>query len=165
MDGPAPKGVPLNERVLVIVTIIAQYILSDLEFPAESDLVNELLASGFAADEINAAFLWMERLNHNPRERLEPTFRAPTYRVFAPEESRLLSLEARGFLVHLRMLGLIDEILFEEMIEKAISSARDELGLEEIKSVAVQILATHAQSEWSNEIACILDDDWSGFLH
>ncbi|MDO9079706.1 MAG: DUF494 family protein, partial [Desulfuromonadales bacterium] len=65
----------MNERVLVIVTIIAQYILSDLDFPAENDLVNELLASGFAADEINAAFLWMERLNHDPVERLTPAFR------------------------------------------------------------------------------------------
>ena len=155
----------MNERVLVIVTIIAQYILSDLDFPTESDLVNELLASGFAADEINAAFLWMERLNHNPVERLAPTFRAPTYRVFAPEETRLLSLEARGFLVRLRILGLIDETLFEEMIQKATAGASDELGLEEIKSVAAQILSTHAQSEWANEIASILDDDWSGFLH
>lgn len=155
----------MNERVLVIVTIIAQYILSDLDFPAESDLVNELLASGFAADEINAAFLWMERLNHNPVERLEPSFRAPTYRVFAPEECRLLSLEARGFLVRLRILGLIDEALLEEMIQRATVDASDALGLDEIKSVAAQILATHAQSEWANEIASILDDDWSGFLH
>lgn len=155
----------MNERVLVIVTIIAQYILSDLDFPVESDLVNELLASGFAADEINAAFLWMERLNRNPVERLAPTFRAPTFRVFAPQESCLLSLEARGFLVRLRILGLIDEILFEEMIQLATAGASDELGLAEIKSVAAQVLATHAQSEWGNEIASILDDDWSGFLH
>jgi Smg protein len=155
----------LNERVLVIVTIIAQYILSDLDFPAESDLVNELLASGFAADEINAAFLWMERLNHDPVERLTPTFQAPTFRVFAPEESRLLSLEARGFLVRLRLLGLIDETLFEEMIQRATADASEELGLDEIKGVAAQTLATHAQSEWGSEIASILDDDWNGFLH
>ena len=154
----------MNERVLVIVTIIAQYILSDLDFPAESDLVNELLSSGFAADEINAAFLWMERLNHDPVERLTPTFRAPTYRVFAPEEARLLSLEARGFLMRLRLLGLIDETLFEEMIQRATADTGEELGLDEIKFVAAQTLATHAQSEWGNEVACILDDDWNGFL-
>jgi len=155
----------LNERVLVIVTIIAQYILSDLDFPAESDLVNELLASGFAADEINAAFLWMERLNHDPVERLAPTFRTPTFRVFAPEESRLLSLEARGFLVRLRLLGLIDETLFEEMVQRATADASEELDLDEIKHVAAQTLATHVQSEWGNEVASILDDDWDGFLH
>lgn len=155
----------MNERVLVIVTIIAQYILSEHDFPAESDLVNELLASGFAADEINAAFLWMERLHHNPIERLTPTFRTPTYRVFSPEECRLLSVEARGFLVRLRLLGLIDETLFEEMIQRATSDAGEELCLEEIKGVAAQALATHAQSEWGNEIASILDDDWNGFLH
>lgn len=155
----------MNERVLVIVTIIAQYILSDLDFPAESDLVNELLASGFAEDEINAAFLWMERLNHDPRERLSPAFRAPTFRVFAPEETRLLSLEARGFLVRLRNLGLIDETLLDEMIQRATSEASEELNLDDIKSVAAQTLATHAQSEWGNEIASILDDDWDGFLH
>lgn len=155
----------MNERVLVIVTILAQYILSDLDFPEESDLVNELLASGFAADEINAAFLWMERLNHDPIERLEPSFRAPTYRVFAPEEVQLLSLEARGFLVRLRILGLIDETLFEEMMHQATTGTKDEIDLDEIKSIAAKVLATHAQSEWGNEVASILDDDWSGFLH
>ena len=155
----------MNERVLVIVTIIAQYILSDLDFPAENDLVHELLASGFAADEINAAFLWMERLNHDPAERLTPAFRAPTYRVFSLQESSLLSLEARGFLVRLRLLGVIDETLLEEMIQLATAEATDMLGLDEIKMVAAQTLATHAQSEWGNEIASILDDDWKGFLH
>lgn len=155
----------MNERVLVIVTIIAQYLLSDGEFPAQSDLVNELLASGFAAEEINAAFLWMERINHDPVERQAPEFRAPTFRVFSSEECRFLGVEARGFLVRLRLLGLIDESLFEEMVQRALTDASQELGLDEIKIVAAQALAAYAQSEWGHEIACILDDDWNGFIH
>jgi len=38
----------LRERVLAIVTLIAQYVMEDRDPLTESDLVEELLAVGFA---------------------------------------------------------------------------------------------------------------------
>lgn len=155
----------MNERVLSIVTIIAQYILSDHDVPGESELVVELLSVGFVAEEIDAAFRWMEQLSLEPAERLEPTFRPPTHRVFTREESRLLSLEARGFLVRLRSLGLVEEQVLEEILDKVVEVADEELSLNEIKSLAAQILFIHAQSEWYHEVESVLDDDWTGFVN
>jgi len=55
-----PIGERLRERVLAIVTLIAQYFLEEQEPKSEHDLVEELLAIGFGAEEIDAAFLWLE---------------------------------------------------------------------------------------------------------
>lgn len=155
----------MNERVLAIVTIIARHILADHELPGESRLVAELLTAGFDAEEIDAAFRWMEQLSLAPAQRLEPTFRPSTYRVFSCDERRLLSLEARGFLVRLRTLGLVAEEALEEIIQKAVMEADEEIGLPEIKSLAARILFVHAQSEWYREVESVLDDDWAGFLN
>lgn len=156
----------MNERVLAIVTIIAQYILSDSDFPVESDLVTELLSAGFVAEEIDAAFLWMERLQSDAAEQFEPTLRLPaTQRVFNAEEIRLLSLEARGFLVRLRSLGLLDELLLEEVIERSTAETEEEVSLIDIKRMTARILCTHAQTGWSRGIESVLDDDWTGFLN
>lgn len=155
----------MNERVLAIVTIIAQYILSEHDVPGESELVAELISAGFAAEEVDAAFRWMEQLSLEPVERLEATFRTPTFRIFSREESRVLSLEARGFLMRLRSLGLVEETVLEEIIARAVSEADEEMSLTEIKSLAAQILFIHAQSEWHREVESVLDDDWTGFVN
>lgn len=155
----------MNERVLSIVTIIARFILSGHDIPGESDLVENLISAGFEAEEIDAAFRWMEQLSLNPAARLEPCFRPPTQRVFSPEEMRLFSLEARGFLIKLRSLGLVEELVLEEIIAKAGAEAREMVSLDEIRQLAAQILFVHAQSEWHREVESILDDDWTGFLH
>ena len=46
----------MRERVLAIVSFIAQYFLDDRDMVTESDLVEELLSVGFEAEEIDAAF-------------------------------------------------------------------------------------------------------------
>ena len=50
----------MRERVLAIVSFIAQYFLDDRDMATENDLVEELLSVGFEAEEIDAAFCWME---------------------------------------------------------------------------------------------------------
>jgi len=155
----------VNERVLAIVTIITRYILADGEAPGENELVVELLSAGFAAEEIDAAFRWMEQLSLTPEQRLEPTFRTPTHRVFTREECTALSLDARGFLTRLRMLGLVEDLYLEEILTRALREAEGEISLREIKSLAAQILFAHSQSEWLHEVESVLDDDWTGFLH
>ncbi len=111
----------MRERVLAIVTLIAQYFLEDQEPKSESDLVEELLAVGFAAEEIDAAFIWMENQTlQTAAESQELVAPVITHRVFSAEEQRHLTREARGFLVRLRGAGILDEELFEEIVHKSV---------------------------------------------
>lgn len=155
----------MRERVLAIVTIIAQYFLEEEEPKSEHDLVEELLAIGFGAEEIDAAFLWME----------DETLRLPdgdelpapllSHRVFAGDEERALNCEARGFLVRLRSLGILDEELFEEIVFKSVQASEEEITLRDIKTITVLALFARTQHQWRREYECLLEDDWGRLLN
>lgn len=156
---------PLKDRVLTIVTIIAQCFLGNTETPSEGALVEELLASGFGPDEIEAAFSWLEHLSLQPRDNTADLLAVTSHRVFTAGEARLLSAEARGFLVRLRSLGILDDSVQEEIIEKALEDAEDEVSLDELKAIAALTVFARSQVEWQREVDCILDDDWTRLYH
>jgi len=156
----------LRERVLAIVSFIAQYFLDDRDMMTESDLVEELLAVGFEADEIDAAFCWMESQTL-AAPLAEATLGNPpsSHRVFTNEESLALSAEARGFLTRLRSMGLLDAEVQEEVIDKAMQMAEDEVTLKEIKTITVLAMFANSHNEWRREYDCLLEDDWPRLLN
>jgi Smg protein len=155
----------LRERVLTIVGIIAQYVMDEREDFNETDIVEELLAEGFAAEEIDAAFSWMESLSLQPSKKTELELAAPTWRIFTPEENRALSAEARGFLVRLRSLGILDNESQEEIIERALQTDEGELSLRDIKTLTALTLFARSQDTWRQEVDCILGDDLGRLFH
>lgn len=157
----------MRERVLAIVTILARYFLEERDFGTESDLVEELLASGFDSDEIDAAFSWMQKLSVTSDLPLpEVALRAvPTMRVFAADELRLLTTEARGFLVRLRSLGILDDTSQEEIIERAFQLGEDEVSLKEIKVMTSLTLFARANEDWRQAVDALMGDDWSRMFH
>lgn len=155
----------MRERVLAIVTFIAQYFLEEQEPRSESDLVEELLAIGFEAQEIDAAFCWMENHTLVPGPAQELCAPVLTHRVFSAEEQRALTRDARGFLIRLRGAGILDEELFEEIVHKSLQMSDEELCLKEIKTIAVLALFARSQHQWRQEFDCLLEDDWSRLLN
>jgi Smg protein len=154
----------LRERVLAIVSLIAQYVMEERDLLTENELVAELLAVGFEEEEIEAAFRWMETLSLQSRQQPPQLLVSGTHRVFTAEENRTLSTEARGFLIRLRALGILDDELEEEVIERA-TQAEEELTLPEIKTLVVLTLFTRSHNDWRREVDCIMEDDWSRLYH
>ena len=157
----------MRERVLAIVSFIAQYFLDDRDMMTESDLVEELLSVGFEAEEIDAAFIWMEGQALCAPVGSETSLNAPplSHRVFSSEENRTLSSEARGFLTRLRTMGILDDAIQEEVIEKALQMSDDEITLKEIKTITVLTMFANSQNEWRREFDCLLEDDWQRLLN
>lgn len=155
----------MRERVLAIVSLIAQYVMEDQDILTENDLIEELLAVGYAADEIDAAFLWMENLSLQTRKNTKASLVVPANRIFSQEECRDLSLEARGFLLRLRNLGIIDDELEDEIIDRAVRTNDDEVDLKEIKNVAALVLFARSHDDWLREIECFIDGDWKRLYH
>lgn len=154
----------LRERVLAIVSLIAQYVMEEHDLLSENELVAELLAVGFDEEEIEAAFRWMETLSLQNRQQPPQLLVSASHRVFTAEESRVLSTEARGFLIRLRTLGILDDELEEEIIERA-TQAEEELTLAELKTLVVLTLFTRSHDDWRREVDCIMEDDWSRLYH
>jgi Smg protein len=161
------NGDHLRERVLAIVSFIAQYFLDDHDIMTESDLVEELLSVGFEAEEIDAAFCWMESQALGAPTGSETTLNLPAlnHRVFSTEENRALSSEARGFLTRLRSMGILDDEIHEDVIEKALQIGEDEVTLKEIKTITVLAMFANSQNEWRREFDCLLEDDWQRLLN
>jgi uncharacterized protein Smg (DUF494 family) len=149
----------LNERVLIIVGIIAQYFLSDEDFSSEKQIVEGLLGAGFKEDEINEAFRWMEKITLRPDQaqqilQLQP----PSMRIFAPQEQQMLSVAAQGFLVQLRLAGILSAELEEEIIIKACHNNEERIGLAELKSLTVLTMFASLQHDHAREIDCIIEN-------
>jgi len=156
----------LRERVLAIVSIIAQYVMEDRDFLTETDIVEQLLEEGFDADEIDAAFSWMESLSMQCRSTTASReLCQPTYRIFTPEEGQILTRGAMGFLIRLRTLGILDNDLQEEIIDKALRMSEEEVTLKEIKALTALTLFTRSQEDWHREVDCFMEDDWARIYH
>ncbi len=156
---------PLKERVLAIVSIIAQYVAEENRLPSSSDIVEELLASGFEAEEIDAAFLWMESfpLQGGASDHAELTI--PSQRIFTTEECQAISCEGRGFLTQIRGLGILDDASQEDIIQKAVQLDEDEMTLADMKNLTALTLLTRSHNEWLREVDCFMDDDWTRLYH
>lgn len=155
----------MRERVLAIVNLIAQYFLEEQAPKSENDLVEELLAIGFEADEIDAAFSWMENQTLRLTQPDEMAVPVTSHRVFSGEEQRALAGDARGFLIRLRSIGILDEELFEEIVHKSVEMSEEEVSLREIKTITVLALFARSQHQWRQEFDCLLEDDWSRLLN
>ncbi len=164
----SPGGL-LNERVLAIVNLIAQYVIGSEETPVnEKELIAELMSAGFAADEIDNAFLWMESVTigtSESREKTDYLLSDPGYRIFTTQEQQLLTLEARGFLVRVRSMGLLPDPVQEEIIDRAINAAEEPVTEQEIKLITIMTLLTRSNDIWLREIDCFLENDWQRIYH
>ncbi len=159
----------MRERVLAIVNLIAQYVLGAEDTPiSEQELRTELTSVGFAAEEIDDAFSWMEKIALQPHVEVPtavPLMDLPTYRVFSTEEQQLLTTEARGFLVKVRTMGLLTDEAQEEIIDRATRSAEGPVDEQEIKMVTILTLLSRSNSLWLREIDCFLENDWNRIYH
>ena len=79
------------------------------EVDADRDSVqSELLEAGFPHGEVDKALAWLEELAAQPPVAEEdlPVDSGRSLRIFAPEECRKLTPEARGFLMELESAGI-----------------------------------------------------------
>lgn len=152
----------MRERVLAIVTILARYFMEERNLISETELVEELLSVGFDEEEIDAAFNWMQGLSPSSDASTQQKPLTPyVQRIFTNEECRLLSDDARGFLIKLRNLGILDDEAQEEIIDRAFQLEEEEISLKEIKVMTALSLFARSNEDWRREVDCLLGDDWS----
>lgn len=107
----------------------------------------ELAAAGFPEEEIDHAFAWLEGL---AAQRNAPLVagQADALRVYAPQEAEKLSVECRGFLLHLEQLGILTPQSRELVIERLLA-LEDEVDLERVKWVCLLVLINQPGEEES----------------
>lgn len=137
-------------RLLVESTLQGANVLND-----EHELSKVLGNHGFQPEEIYDAIAWVQQILGDRGEFADTTSRGGrtrSVRVLHPEERLAFSPAAHGLIHRLSNQGVIDEFLREEIIQRCIDLAVEEIGLEEVRTVALLILLKDRRDALSNSV-------------
>jgi len=86
--------------------------------------------------------------------------------VFSGEELAKLDTEARGFLLFLEVVGVLDAEARELVIDRVMALEADDIDLEQLKWVVLMVLFNQPEQEqafvWMEDLVM---DDVNGSLH
>jgi uncharacterized protein Smg (DUF494 family) len=143
----SPKEYPLRTgRIMEIVL----YLVGEMQHRKELTEIDTttLQALGYSETEISTAFSWL--FDKVARSVTEETMYAGTkpfssagrmsFRPFHEVEHSLLSIEARGFLLQLREIGLIGDGELETIIDRLWYIGAHNVGLDTIRDISADIV-------------------------
>lgn len=125
-------------QLLVDKALEGSHILQD-----EREISNFLAGRGFQQEDIYDALSWLQQLPADRRESPDPAAqsrRGRAVRVLHPEEHLAFSPAAQGVIHRLYNAGAIDDWLREELIQRCIDLSEEEIGLPEVRTVALLVL-------------------------
>ena len=134
-----------------IISFIIKEVLEGKDlFETETKIVESLMDQGYSLEEIDSAFDWLSSLATKgmAKKRLEPT---TSKRILHHLERLRLSSRAYGLLIRMQELGLITPSQQEEIIEQALTSG-EEVGREEIKRIAGQVVFGDPFHRWEEDL-------------
>jgi len=145
----------MEPRVMDVVGFIGQF-FSDQDGAAlgQEELKDALWGHGFSSAEISRAFRWIEDQTLGKKRKKKKSKKAnkaqirPSLRLLTPMESLKITPEAYGFLVSIYESGLLDMLLFEEVVGQALAANADEIGARQMKRIAALTLFQQSQEEW-----------------
>ncbi len=114
---------------------------------SEEELVESLLSRGFAMNDIEAAFKWLAQIAFPGAKK--KSARPESMRVLTGYEKTKISRDAWGIILKLKKLNILDDHLLEEIIEKALATASEEVDAQEMKAI-IQLSIMHSGSEEKN---------------
>ena len=143
----------MDETTLSIVSQMSQFVLMDKDLLYdEEEFLEKLVNQGYSEKEIWEAYHWVQKITLFDRLPDEITdTEGASLRVFDPEETYRMTIEARGFLWKLRAAGVIDDHLQEEIIVKLLSLDAEEIQREDVTVIAAITIFTHFASHFSGK--------------
>jgi len=132
----------MQERILEIIVHLLNQLQQGRIIKDKVDLTREMLVKGYTDIEVNLAFSWIFNYLKNP-----PSDRGTSHIGYNeqledyPEFERLvISPDAYGFLLQLIQLGVIKESDIEMFVERAVAYGKDDIGVDDLKSIIATIL-------------------------
>ena len=129
----------MQEKIVELIVFLMREIREQRDI-SKVDM-SKLKENGYSQTEISTALSWIyDKMNlREPLKRVKSP-RARSYRIFHEAERQIFTKEARGFLIEMYELGLIDYADMENIIERSIMSGFNTIDRNEVKSVAANVL-------------------------
>lgn len=129
----------------VLIYLFENYMGDESELVPDPDAIRtELLEAGFPQPEVNKAFDWLESLTQKNQE---INTAAPTFRVFAAEETKKLDVDCRGLLLFLEQAEILSPASRELVIDRVMALNDEELSIENLKWVVLMVLFSQPNEE------------------
>lgn len=159
----------MKENVIEVLMFLFDNYLSVEEGMPDDEvtLACELEEAGFHAKDITKAFDWLGELadikNTEPDLLQRP---GKSFRIYLPQEERKLDAPCRGFLHQLEMMGLLDTLTREIIIDRAMAIESEQLSLEQFKRIVGLVMLNSGKHDdmmlWIEDL--IYDED-EGVIH
>jgi len=132
----------MKENVLdLLMYLFENYIYDEPEEEPDRESLGESLEeAGFSSGEIDRAFAWLDGLAEQRKLPELGGHENNPIRVFTDEESRRLDVHARGFILYLENVGVLDPLRREMVIDRLSALETEDISLEDLKWVVLMVL-------------------------
>ena len=129
----------MQEKIIELIVFLMKEIRQTADISTVD--VSKLAERGYSQSEISTALSWIyDKMNlREPLKRVRSS-RAKSYRIFHEAERQIITKEARGFLIEMYELGLIDMLDLENIIERSLMSGSNAVDRDEIKSIVASVI-------------------------
>ncbi|MCX7098916.1 MAG: DUF494 domain-containing protein [Methylococcales bacterium] len=129
----------------VLMYLFENYMEDEIEMLPDSDVIRtELLEAGFASQEVNKAFDWLDSLSL--QRSIKPTY-APAFRIFCDQEIAKLDIDCRNLIMYLEHNGILTSASREIVIDRAMALENEEISMEKLKWIVLMILLSQPDEE------------------
>ena len=108
--------------------------------PAPDMLARKLSAAGFSEDEIAEAFTWLSGLKNELGAADEALHRSRSLRLYTDDEQYKLGSEGIGFLTFFESAGVVNPVIRELIIDRALALMDDQVPLARLKVIVLMAL-------------------------
>ena len=132
----------MHERIVEIIVFLLTELQQERKQKERVDLTHELILKGYSENEVNIAFSWIVRHLQKtvPDVKNSDVPAIKKNEDISDIERLVITSEAYGYLLHLIRLGVLHETDVELVLEHALAEGKDDLGVDDLKSIVAAIL-------------------------
>lgn len=146
----------------ILIYVFDRYMLSDdPAVPEREELAEDLERAGFEQSNVERALDWLADLAGERDRATGPDgvgaagVGSASIRIFTDAERARLSAECQGYLLSLEHTGILSAAQREIVIERLLALDCEDLGVDQLKWVALMVLS----SQPGSELACSRMED------
>ena len=167
-----------EDMLEVLIYLFENYIVDGVSFePGQDELAKELIDAGFAGEEIDKAFVWLEDLlniceqessQQGPGQaKVQAKVQASgSIRIYNKDEIIALDVEGQSLLTRLVNVGVLDQSSREMVIDRVMALDSEEVTIDHIKWVVLMVMSNQPGfSEIADWAEVVVTDDLAPVFH
>ncbi len=149
----------------VLVYLYENYFRPDA-CPDADTLAKKLSAAGFEGDEIDSALSWLSGLATVTQTTVPVAYaETASFRVYVDVEYERLGAECIGFLSFLESAGVLNPLLREVVIERALATDETPVSLESLRVIVLMVFWSQGEEPDALILEELLEDGSPRLIH